>query len=1142
MGYLVNLKTLQRFKVRVLLDSGANASLINAKVARQAQLHGEKTMLVMNVAGNSTLRSRQMVVEFGLISIDQSYVSPPITATTIESIGEPFQPIPTNVSNVAHLKDIKFTEDYPIWTHRPLDVLIAEPHYSQLMMQDQRVSPDLSLPSAKLTKLGWMLRGAIPAEPKPVNIFFYEGKDDHMTFDLSRIYSKSMEEFDFKQFWSGENVGISPNEPDIPEGTSSEIDAIAHQRRTAKYDKEKQFWSVELPWVDPTQKGRQLSNNLQRAIAMWHQVTKRIHPDHVDMVVEAYEEFHTNGYSELVPEEKINRRDHPTYVMTSHPVIRLNKTTTKCRIVTNASLPDQGNKSRSLNKLLLAGPNMLPQITEMILHAKTKPFIATIDVQKMFLSVRLSKESDQDMLRYVWAPPGQSQPRVYRFTRLPFGCVCSPFLAIWCLRQTAAMWKTVYPNAAQIILDKTYMDDILILADSVDEIRTLITQVLIILKSGGFYGHKISTNDLSVLNGIDEKITNRSRIISLLGLRLDFDVDHFKFDLDDKFKQFDKNAQVITRRNVVSLASQVFDTQGYVAPYVMRYKQILPLLWHNKNEWDENLLAKVTSDPIAGKCPDPIALKAVELFSQWIEQIPMLKELSFPRWAGGPIAFIAIFSDASSVGMGVAAYLISNIGYQKLNSQLVFAKSCLMPKNLRKGAEAKDALTIARAELIGLVMAVNMGCYLKNAYKNCVEPDQFMYFTDSLLNLQRVQRGKGQCKVWEERRKQKILMNTPASNVNFCPGKLNPADLPSRGCSLEELQTKAALWGQGPDFLTKRREYWPTQPVMSSKMKPKMVESEQAQSDVQIYCMQIKALNEIERAEKKKRSKDKKEKKDLAFIGTLLTNCGSWRKAVNVLVRIKRMFQRRSGHQDGQPSCHYEEKYVTMKEWEWAEIILARHAQCEFLSEETNIIRTQGKISRKDFPKISPIKDLPVFWDDNYEVLRLKTRLHLASSLTHDFKNPIILPKGPAAEKRILHTHMSRLHASQRQTFNIMRQKFWVLGGFKFIKQVVRRCRKPRCRYIKFESPKMSPLPAIRIDNPQTWAYVSLDYMGPLACKHECYPEIAALIKKDNHGIQLRKENQKSRKKRNRKEMCAPKNVQSVDSAFYLSSHKICSC
>uniref|UniRef100_A0A0K2VCM4 Uncharacterized protein n=1 Tax=Lepeophtheirus salmonis TaxID=72036 RepID=A0A0K2VCM4_LEPSM len=58
-------------------------------------------------------------------------------------------------------------------------------------------------------------------------------------------------------------------------------------------------------------------------------------------------------------------------------------------------------------------------------------------------------------------------------------------------------------------------------------------------------------------------------------------------------------------------------------------------------------------------------------------------------------------------------------------------------------------LTIARAELVALTMAVTMENYIQNALKPMVYPHNTVIFTDSLLNLQRIQRGKGCVKQWE---------------------------------------------------------------------------------------------------------------------------------------------------------------------------------------------------------------------------------------------------------------------------------------------------------------------------------------------------------------------------------------------------------
>lgn len=241
----------------------------------------------------------------------------------------------------------------------------------------------------------------------------------------------------------------------------------------------------------------------------------------------------------------------------------------------------------------------------------------------------------------------------------------------------------------------------------------------------------------------------------------------------------------------------------------------------------------------------------------------------------------------------------------------------------------------------------------------------------------------------------------------------------------------------------------------------------------------------------------------------------------NVLVRIKVLAKRirQKNLQSHDEIAHH----VNSDELKWADMTLVKYAQSKVLSKEIGIL-IRGKLDHKNkLPSTSVLKNLPVYWDEQDEVIRLESRLHLASSLTHDFKNPIILPKGDVAEKKIMHLHQSRKHASQRQTFNLLRQNYWILGSFNYTKQVVRKCKTPRCRYIKYSSPRIAPLPAMRIDNPKPWVNVGVDYMGPLLCKHECSTEMTALVKASKDFKTLSANEKKKRVKDLEKKCVHPK-------------------
>ena len=50
-----------------------------------------------------------------------------------------------------------------------------------------------------------------------------------------------------------------------------------------------------------------------------------------------------------------------------------------------------------------------------------------------------------------------------------------------------------------------------------------------------------------------------------------------------------------------------------------------------------------------------------------------------------------------------------------------------------------------------------------------------------------------------QNRVNEIRQRVPVSSWSHCPGTLNPADLPSRGLTAEEL-SKSTLWSDGPDL------------------------------------------------------------------------------------------------------------------------------------------------------------------------------------------------------------------------------------------------------------------------------------------------------------------------------------------------------
>jgi hypothetical protein len=1095
LAYIMNPDSGKKVLVRVLLDSGANRTLLKFSDFKRAELSGHDVEMTLNIAGDQKIKTKAKETVFQLVSLKNDYVSPQVVATTMNEIGTPFPPLLINPKNYTHLLDLEFTEKYPITVPRPFGLLLAEPYYSAIMAAGQRTASDLSIPSARESKLGWFLRGSSGIKDLPHSFSVHD--NDFNNLGNEPVFHQKVEEFDFGKFWSTEHIGISPEESDEKQLTDLEIQAESHQTMTANFDDEKKRWFCELPWKTTPPTNDQLGTNYSRANALLRKIHEKTLPEHKALVNDAYNEIHENGWSELVPIEEQFHTKHPTYVLSSRPVIKLERKTTKCRIVINASQADPQTKL-TLNKFLNPGPNYLPHIAKVLLKQSMWEYCFSIDVSKMFFSVSLKKETDKDLVRYLWCDFGESIPKMYRFTVLPFGVVSSPFMAMWCLRETAKRFSSMYPKAVQMILETLYMDDISGGADTEGEAIELLHQILFILKEGGFNGHKVSGNTLTILNSVQKSQADPSEVINLLGLKIKQRENLILFNLDNKFENFKIEAPIITRRMIISLASQIFDTQGFVSPFIMLYKQLLPLLWIHKIDWDTNLIDLQSKDEHDELSPNPIAKKAVDIFRLWVSQIPLLKEISFPRWNGGPIRYLAVFGDASKMGMGVAAYTLCKSKNGFIVTRLIMSKTTLMPKMLRSGSLQGDAFTIARAEACAMLMATSLGQYISEVLH--LDSKQIVYFTDSLLNLQRLQKGPDNLRPWEARRFRRMIENLKDSTFRFCPGNENPADLPSRGCDLLELKERLEFWTHGPNWLKYSPDKWPQQPVPPSdpdKLDLNKDEKEFEvfeQQEVQSYFAQKIADNDYsvmllqDELKQKSDAQLQKRSQKLQHYDHLLNNISDWNKKLRILARIKRtaikyrIFKESGVIQTATQML----KPFTLSELEASELDLLRRPQEISLFQEIKLLKKGPLEKATQLKKTSILRNLNAFWDEKMQLVRIRTRFELAESLPERIKFPFLLPKGNFSEQKILHVHSSRCHASQKQTHDIITNMYHVIGGYNHVKSIVRKCKTPRCRYIKLFSPRMSALPAFRIDAPSCFSHVGVDYLGPLQVFHYC--------------------------------------------------------
>ena len=148
------------------------------------------------------------------------------------------------------------------------------------------------------------------------------------------------------------------------------------------------------------------------------------------------------------------------------------------------------------------------------------------------------------------------------------------------------------------------------------------------------------------------------------------------------------------------------------------------------------------------------------------------------------------FCDASSGAYAAVVYLrIENSIGSTVN--FVASKTRVAPTNKQ---------TIPRLELLSALLLAKLVSSISMAIESEVQLQKHCCFTDSKVALYWI---KGTTKEWKpfvENRVNEVRKLVPAECWRHCPGKGNPADIPSRGITPAEL-VSCKLWRHGPDWL-----------------------------------------------------------------------------------------------------------------------------------------------------------------------------------------------------------------------------------------------------------------------------------------------------------------------------------------------------
>lgn len=565
-----------------------------------------------------------------------------------------------------------------------------------------------------------------------------------------------------EDFWQLETLGITDN-PYV-----SDDDLVMQQFQSTVHRLDDGRYEVYWPWRSPQPN---LAYNLGLSLGRLRSTWNRLHNEAqlLQQYDNVFKQQLENGIIEIA---STNHKEARISYLPHQPVITPSKATTKLRVVFDASAAKK--KGTSLNSCLFRGPVLLPNLVGILLRWRTGKFILLGDIEKAFLQVSLAPE-DRDVTRFLWlkdpkAPPDPENIVHYRFRRIPFGVVSSPFLLSAVVQHH--LQQSGSPFASEI-LQNTYVDNIILSTGDLETARGWYSQLKTLFAEAKMNIREFASNSEDVRRTIpahDQATGSHQKVLGLL-----WNIPEDSVQIALKVWQEPQ----VTKRNMLAFIQEHFDPLGLLSPIFVPLKLLWQSLWKDQIPWDASLE------------PDRTA--------QWQSTMDTWKNIVFrlPRASFASTNDITLhaFVDASQTTMAAVIYGVKQEAGQ-VTSQLLFSKTRLMP--LKR-------LTIPRAELVAASMGAQalrfvqqqLGVPLENCHA----------WSDSKCVLYWLRTANDEkLPTFVRNRVRKIL--TLGQPFRYVPSACNPADIASRGVTPALLQ-QSSLWWEGPPWICQHPEAWP---------------------------------------------------------------------------------------------------------------------------------------------------------------------------------------------------------------------------------------------------------------------------------------------------------------------------------------------
>ena len=232
------------------------------------------------------------------------------------------------------------------------------------------------------------------------------------------------------------------------------------------------------------------------------------------------------------------------------------------------------------------GPILLQNLTGILPRFRLSKIALVTDIEKAFLQIRLQDDA-KDVTRFFWLKDRdklevENNIQMYRFCRVPFGIISSPFLLAATIDH---LLKNCNNDVSETIRKNIYMyvDNVITATQSCQEAVHLYNVSKQVFKGAAMNLRDWMTNSQEVLNEIPTHDRANRENMKVLGLTWFVKEDCLAINSQIK------DEHIVSKRRVLRQIASVYDPLGLYSPVTLRGKLFLQGLWNQKIAWDKHL-------------------------------------------------------------------------------------------------------------------------------------------------------------------------------------------------------------------------------------------------------------------------------------------------------------------------------------------------------------------------------------------------------------------------------------------------------------------------------------------------------------------------------------------------------------------------